>query len=416
MRFIERFEVAENRDLPWAADFLLPAVMWVLLGLPFPAYDTGPEIMPAGALIASTALILPLALRRHYPLIMLGLMTLGGLYTVAAVPFPLPAIAAVPIAIYHVARWVQGPRARISVVVGTAASIIGPARWTLLSGTSSAALSIAFALMVAICIGLVLSPYMVGRRVQETARTRKAQQDFAVERYQRAVQSREQAARIAETKARTEIARELHDIVAHSLSVMIVQAEGGKALASKYPERAEEVLGTIAETGREALGEMRRIVGVLRSDAPPAAEYTPTPGLSDLPEMLAKAGDRISYVPPAWLPEVPTTLGLTVYRIVQESVTNVLKHAGADARATVKLQATPRFLRVEITDDGDGSSASSDGAGSGLKGMRERVMTMGGTLVAGRRPEGGYSVVALLPLPPRRPQPRARVVPEGVRT
>lgn len=416
MRYVERFEIVENRDLPWAADLLLPAVMWAFLGLPFAAYQGGPDVMPEAPLIAATALIAPLVLRRHYPLIMMALMTLGGLYTALAVPYPLPAIAAVPIAVYHVARWVPGRLARISVVVGTIASIIGPARWTLLDGTSSALLLIAFALMVAICIGLVLSPYVVGRRVQETARTQKAQQDIAAERYQRAIQSREQAARMAETRARTEIARELHDIVAHSLSVMIVQAEGGKALAAKHPEKAEEVLGTIAETGREALGEMRRIVGVLRSDAPPAAEYTPTPGLADLPEMLAKAGDRISYTPPAWLPEVPPTLGLTVYRIVQESVTNVLKHAGPDARATVKLQATPRFLRVEISDDGDGSSATSDGAGSGLKGMRERVTTMGGTLVAGGRPGGGYSVVALLPLPLRGPQPRARVMPEGVRT
>lgn len=415
MRFIQRFEVTESRDLRWTADFLLPVAMWAILGLPASvslSYNSDPTMMPLAPLLASTLLISPLVLRRRYPLLMLVLMTVAGVVTVLTVPVPLPAIAAVPIAIYNVARWVVGPTARLSVVIGGIASIVGPASWTLSSGASSSDILVAFSLMFAICIGLVLSPYVIGRRVQENAIAKRAQRDVVAERYERALQAREQAARIAETRARNSIARELHDIVAHSLSVMIVQAEGGKAMAAKHPDKAEEVLGTIAETGREALGEMRRIVGVLRADAPPTPEYAPTPGLADLPEMLAKSGDRVHYTPPEWLPPLPTTLGLTAYRIVQESVTNVLKHAGPDATASVKVQATPRFLRVEITDDGDGSSASSDGAGSGLKGMRERVSAMGGTLVAAPRPGGGFSVVALLPLPAG--IGGSKVIPEGV--
>lgn len=409
MRLIDRLEVPETRHLPWTTDIVLPAVMWVVLGLPVSisgAYPAGyGDYAP---LLASTLLISPLVLRRRYPLLMLALMTLAGLYTVVALTIPLPAIAAVPFAVYSVARWVPGYAARSSVIIGAIAAILGPGRWTLTSSSSSPAIVTSFMLMAAICIGLVLSPYVVGRRVRDNALARKANQDAIADRYQRMLHAREQTARMTEARTRTEIARELHDIVAHSLSVMIVQAEGGKALARKRPEQAEEVLGTIAETGREALGEMRRIVGVLRADVQPAAEYTPTPGIPDIADMVAKSGDRVRYTPPEWLPPVPTTLGLTVYRIVQESLTNFLKHAGPDAIAHVSIQATPRFLRVDVRDDGVGGAATSDGAGSGLKGMRERVATMGGQLVAGPRAEGGYEVVALLPLPASRPQPAAR--------
>lgn len=398
MQIMKYLEVPETRHLRWTADIALPVIMWAVFALPMAALPATSSVDRLQAFLASTLFIVPLVLRRRYPLLMLALMTLAGLYTVVVLSFPVPAIAAVPFAIYSVARWVRGPVARVSVVIGGVASIIGPARWTILTGSSSIGLIIGFGLTAAICIGLVLSPYVVGRRVQETALARKAEQDAVTDRYQRMLHAREQTARMAETRARTEIARELHDIVAHSLSVMIVQAEGGKALAAKRPEKSEEVLGTIAEIGREALGEMRRIVGVLRADTAPAADYTPTPGLADVPEMLAKAGDRVHYRPPAWVPPVPTTLGLTVFRVVQESITNFLKYAGPDATATVSIHCTPRFMRVEISDDGIGSAAPSDGAGSGVKGMRERVTTMGGQLVAGPRPGGGFEVVALLPL------------------
>lgn len=406
MQLLDRLEVTENRHLPWTTDLILPTVMWVALALP--GITDGVD-----AFLASSMLIAPLVLRRRYPLLMLFLMTLAGLYMVLASRYPLPAIAAVPVAVYSIARWVPGLQARSSVIVGGLASVIGPARWVLSSTQSPSQITIAFGLTASMCLGIVLTPYVLGRRVRDNALAKRAEQDAVADRYQRALQAREQSARMAEGRARAEIARELHDIVAHSLSVMIVQAEGGKAMAQKRPEKAEEVLGTIAETGREALSEMRRIVGVLRSDDTPNADYTPTPGLADLPEMIARAGDRVSYSPPTHLPIVPTTLGLTTYRIVQESVTNFLKHAGPESHATVVLQATPRYLRVQVSDDGLGASAGSDGAGSGLKGMRERVATMGGQLVAGAKPDGGFEVTALLPLPVGGPPRQYAGIPQG---
>lgn len=406
MKLLERLEVPENRALRWRGDIGLTVVLILVFAV----------LATSGTndILTSALMIAPLALRRHYPLLMLALMTISGIVMVITTTSPQGGLVAVPIAVYSVARWVPGLPARASVLVGGFASIIGPARWVLSASNEAPQIVAGFGIMASLCLGVVLTPYVIGRRVRETALARKAEADAVADRYQRMILAREQSARMAEGRARTEIARELHDIVAHSLSVMVVQAEGGKALATKKPEQAAEVLGTIAETGREALSEMRRIVGVLRADGQTAtAEYAPTPGLPELPDMLEKAGHRVQYIRPPQLPQVPTTLGLTAYRIVQESVTNFLKHAGAEATATVEVQATPRYLRVQISDDGLGGLVSGDGAGSGLKGMRERVAAMGGQLVAGPKPGGGYEVCALLPIPASRGQ--ATVAATGVR-
>lgn len=399
MNFIQRFEVAETRSFPWAVDFVVPAVIFIIFG------SVGREM---SELVASLLLVAPLVLRRRYPLVMMFLISISGVYTLIAMGSPPPAIVTVPMSIFSTARWVRGPTARISVLIGAIGSVAGPARWALYMYNPSQQI-LSFVLLAGLSLGLVLTCYVVGRRLQETVVARELEQQAVAERYQRMLHAREQATRMAEARARTDIARELHDIVAHSLSVMIVQAEGGRALAAKHPERSAEVLNTIAEIGREALGEMRRIVGVLRSDISPAAEYAPTPGLPDLAEMITKAGDRVRYSGPDHFPSVPPALGLTVYRIVQESVTNFLKHAGIDATAEVNVQLTQRFIRIMVRDDGIGAASSSDGAGSGLKGMRERVATMGGQLAAGPRVEGGYEVLALLPLPQSTTRPSSNV-------
>ncbi len=194
-------------------------------------------------------------------------------------------------------------------------------------------------------------------------------------------------------------------MVAHTLGDIIVQANGGKALARKHPEAAAEVLETISETGREALAEMRRIVGVLRADpdAPDSAEYQPAPGLADIPAMVAKAGDHVQLSITGVQPTVSAALGVTVYRVVQEGLTNVLKHAGPQARATVTLIYQPNLISVEVADDGQ-SGGSNDrqanpqvGSGYGLQGMAERVSAMGGEMTAHPLSGGGWVVRAALP-------------------
>jgi signal transduction histidine kinase len=219
----------------------------------------------------------------------------------------------------------------------------------------------------------------------------------AEERYRSLITEREQQARLAESRARTQIARELHDIVAHSLSVMIVQAEGGRALAAKKPEAATQALTTIADTGREALVEMRRILGVLRDD-PGDADFTPAPRLEDIPDLVHRASDRFQLTVNGQPPRVSAALELTVYRVVQEALTNVLKHAGADARASVTLTYAPREIIVDVLDNGSPTGEQTTEPGHGLRGMTERVTSMGGRMVARPRPSGGFQVTVVLPL------------------
>ena len=220
---------------------------------------------------------------------------------------------------------------------------------------------------------------------------------LAEERFLAGARSAQDATELAEDRARTEVARELHDVVAHSLSVIVVQAEGAKALATKKPEAAVEALNVIARTGRSSIGEMRRIVSLLRGESD--ASFGPSPSLPQIPEMVAKAGPRITLEMPEELPPVPESLGLTAFRVVQESVTNFLKHAGPTARATATITCELEAIDIRVTDDGVGVQAPTEGRGAGVRGMRERVAAMGGTFKAGPRTGGGYEVRARLPLP-----------------
>ncbi|MCB0892677.1 MAG: sensor histidine kinase, partial [Propionibacteriaceae bacterium] len=208
-------------------------------------------------------------------------------------------LVVLPIVAYSVARWVPGVAARSVVAIGGFASIIGPLRWaTATQGfTISARGIVLFVLASFVCLGLIVTPYAIGRRVRESSVAHADRIAAAEERYQLLLAEREQQARLAESRARATIARELHDIVAHSLSVMIVQAEGGRAVAAKRPEAAVNALDTIADTGREALSEMRRIVGVLRSEPERrGADWEPAPSLADIGELVHRASDRATLV------------------------------------------------------------------------------------------------------------------------
>ena len=205
-------------------------------------------------------------------------------------------------------------------------------------------------------------------------------------------------ARLAVSDERARIARELHDVVGHSVSVMTVQASAARRLLRPHQEKEREALLVVEQTGREALAEMRRVVGVLRrpEEAPALA---PQPSLEQIERLVEQTRDaglpvdlRIEGEP---VP-LPAGLDLTAYRLVQEGLTNTLKHAGA-ATASVRIHFGPGRLELEVADDGLGGNGKR-GTGHGLIGMRERVDLYGGALESGPRPEGGWLLCARFPL------------------
>lgn len=221
------------------------------------------------------------------------------------------------------------------------------------------------------------------------------------QRAARLERERESEARTAVAEERARIAREMHDVVAHSLSVMVVQAEAAEAMLDVEPERARRPLAAVQDTGRGALTELRRMLGALRETAGDGdAPLTPQPGLAGL-------GDLVDHVRAAGLPvelrvegaarPLPSGVDLSAYRIVQEGLTNALKHAGP-ARAEVLVRYGDRDLELEVSDDGRGRDDASNGGGHGLVGMRERVALYGGELDAGPRPGGGFGLRARLPI------------------
>lgn len=219
-------------------------------------------------------------------------------------------------------------------------------------------------------------------------------------RAERAEREQAAAAELAVQEERVRIARELHDVVAHSVSVMVVQAGAGRRVLDRNPAQAAEALAVVESTGRNALDELRRLLGVLRHEqGAPAIEPQPTAGdLAALVEQWRDAGMDVELDLEDEPRELPAGIGLTVYRIVQEALTNVMKHAGpARAHVTVRYDDA---VHIEVTDDGRGNRPHDDvpSSGQGLIGMRERVELFGGTLVIGARPGGGFRVRATIPL------------------
>ena len=213
-----------------------------------------------------------------------------------------------------------------------------------------------------------------------------------------AEREREVAAREAVVEERARIARELHDAIAHNVSMMVVQAGAERRVLDESQESTRDVLETVEEIGRNALTEMRRLVGMLRTDD--EDPLAPQPGLGDLPTLVGQVREaglpvelRVEGEPRA----LPVGLELSAYRIVQEALTNALKHAG-EARAGVVVRYRDDSLELEVVDDGAGAHAEIASGGHGLVGMRERVALYGGRFEAGRRPAGGFTVRVLLPI------------------
>ncbi|MFD7275601.1 sensor histidine kinase [Streptomyces sp. NPDC059862] len=225
--------------------------------------------------------------------------------------------------------------------------------------------------------------------LSELARIRREQ--WARERAERA-----QAARRRADEERLRIARELHDVLAHSISVINVQAGVGLALLDTDPEQARTALTTIKAASKEALGEVRQVLDTLRT--PGDAPRAPAPGLDRLPELVEQAASAgLTVAVEGEPPRLPPGTDLAAFRIVQEALTNVVRHSGS-RHACVHLDHTAGALRLRIDDDGPATGADAGGSGNGLAGMRERAAALGGTIEAGPRSDGGFRVLAVLPL------------------
>ena len=405
-------------DVAVATVFALFAALVARVAAPVAVLgETGNRWVPAAWAVLIVA---PLAWRRRRPVAsVVAVYTVGLLHTVLGAPMIWPADGAVLVALYSVT--VYGPRwahrtAIVGALVGSAVLAVTLAVTTFSPDPVSALIVMLFAGMTALA---VWAAGLVRRARRETIVAWR-------DRAERLEIERDQQARIATAAERARIAREMHDIVAHSLSVVVAQADGGRYAAQADPDAAARALGTIAETGRAALADMRRLLGVLREDAVEGrpwgagavetlgvgdvavtgtrveADLVPQPAAQDierLVETMRSSGLRVSLVRVGSARPLPPGAGLTAYRICQEALTNVLKHAGPDPSVTVLVQWTADALTLEISDDGRGASATADGGGHGLLGMRERASMFGGSLSCGPRPGGGFRVRAQLPLP-----------------
>lgn len=343
------------------------------------------------ALVVVALLSAGMALHRVRPMTAALLVVVGGLLQLVHDDMVTVADYAMIVVLYTAAKSGPGWLSR----TGLALTVIGPAallaRFPYADGVSFRSNVFGFGFIV-VCLAIA---WVLG----DSMRTRRAYYAELEERATRLEFERDQQAQIAGAAERARIARELHDVVAHNVSVMVVQADGAAYALDASPDRAREALGAIATTGREALAEMRRLLGVLRSQSE-SDEYVPQPGvdqLDDLVEQVRGTGLEVDLAVEGVPVELPQSVALAAYRIVQEALTNTRKHAGPGAGATVRVGYGEDGLEMEIIDDGRGAAAPGDGLGHGLVGMRERVAMLGGRLHTGPDAGGGWAVRALLP-------------------
>ncbi|WP_255378305.1 sensor histidine kinase [Quadrisphaera sp. DSM 44207] len=356
-------------------------------------------------------MVAALALRRVRPVLSTAVVgALALLHVVAGHPLLLVDVA-VLVALYSVT--VHGPAwaRRLGLAAGLAGAVLQGAAvlvesWPFPYQTTAEKLGGAATMAVA-CAVVVTAVWLAG----QWRRTRVAYVDSLEDRARRAEREREQQAVIAAAAERARIARDVHDVVTHSLSVMIAQADGGRYAAAASPAAAVGALETVAATGRSALADMQRLLAVLRADPSPGtgtgtstgarAALAPQPDVGAVPALVAavrasglavdlqETGPRRPLTPAA---------GLAVYRVVQEALTNVLKHAGPAARARVVLAWSSSALSVCVEDDGRGAAAEPSRSGLGLLGMRERLAGAGGSVQARPRAGGGFAVTATVPV------------------
>lgn len=398
------------REHPFEADGLLAGLILGVAVIIWAAYRHGPvpdlggHFRPIDALGMVLILLqtVPLAWRRSRPVPSLAVMAAAGLVFYAFNFLPVSGGVGPMIGLYSVAAHCDRRRSVASLggVILAGFAILG-----LLNVHHHVTLSDVVISTLELAVAWTLG---------DNLRTRRAYTASLEERAARLEREQENGARRAVNEERARIARELHDVVAHSVSVMVVQAGAARRVLGRDPDRAAEALSSIETTGRQALDELRRLLGMLReySDQPPS--LAPQPQLRDLDALVAQveeAGVGVQLTVEGQPRELPSGIDLSVFRIVQEALTNTLKHAGP-AHAHIALRYSSTELVLQVIDDGRGAAdrvGRRDGNGNGigdrrdgqgLVGMRERVALYGGQLRTGPKPGGGYEVEARLPLTP----------------
>ena len=351
----------------------------------FYAFDAWAEVpavgpmagIPFAGLVLLVIACVALYWRRAYPLLVLAataaltIVAAGIGYTELAPGF------AMLVALYSVGRYVDDERWTYVGLAGSFA-VIG---FDYLIGEITA---------VAVGFGFVVLSvvWYIGRRLRERAeRSEELRRERAADS-DRAVQAE-----------RTRIARELHDVVAHRVSLMTVQAGAAKTVAAEDPQAALRAMEAVEHAGRQALDELRHLLGVLRPSAD-GGSLGPQPGLADVPRLVdqfREAGLDVSLSVSGATTDLPARVDLSAYRIIQEALTNVLKHAGPGAQSDVRISIDVSAVAIQISDDGQAATGL-PGSGHGIMGMRERALLLGGSLTAGPRAAGGFRVAAHLPI------------------
>ncbi|MEV5894513.1 sensor histidine kinase [Nonomuraea fuscirosea] len=379
-----------HEKLAAAASVAPLVVLCALLAVPYAvngpppgaAQNSDQYLGVAGYLALSAALLAPLAWRRR-PLVCFAAVALISFGQWLAGVSPLPANLAVLVALWAVAYRCSFRWALAAGLVAELGVFLALVHW------DDPTFGMFFSGSV-----FVVTIWLTGLY----ANTRRRYLESLEERAERAERERDQQARMAAAAERARIARELHDVVAHNVSVIVVQADGAGFAMDRDLEQARLAVKTISKTGRAALAEMRRLVGVLRENEAAGTDYTPQPGLGQLEELVSGAGVPARLSVGGVPAELPEGQQLAVYRIVQEALTNALKHGGPGVRASVEIDYSGPELVVRVVDDGRGAAAPVSSDGHGLIGMRERVGMYGGAVSAGPRPGGGFEVLARLPM------------------
>jgi signal transduction histidine kinase len=343
--------------------------------------------------VFDAALVVPLVWRRRAPLIVFAVLAAVGLVQWFA-GVRLGADVALLVSLYTVAAHRPRRTAVAAAAVLQIGVVLAAARFVP-AGEGNVLASLIF------LTGLAAAAFFIGTTVQ----TRRAYLGALVDRTTALERERDQQARLAATAERARIARELHDVVAHSLTVVVTMAEAAAIVGETDPAASRAAMVQVATTGRDALAEMRRLLGVLRTDVPDDGEAdhagrAPAPGLDRIEELIATVRAaglpvRLTVTGPAR--RLPSALDATAYRVVQESFTNVLKHAADPTRVQLLLQWSAGDLVVQVSDDGRARPGGTPTGGQGLSGMRERLALFEGSLTTGPGVSGGWTVRATLP-------------------
>jgi signal transduction histidine kinase len=373
-------------DLLVAAAYTAPALAATIAFRDGETEGPGLVLQWLAVVVSGTALVF----RRRAPMSCLA-ATAGIMLITFSVPASFATVATA-MALYAVGVYRSARHAVLSLL-GTSAVLLVAAvllPWSMVDlGQAVQAIAV---LVIATLIGL-------------NVRTRRRYVGALVDRADRLMREREHLASIAAAAERNAIAREMHDIVSHGLAVMISLAHGSAEIASTDPARAVQAMRQVAETGRVAVTDMRRMLGVLSEGDTEgntqmlAGAIVPSPGVADIPDLveLFRSAGLPVVLESAGVPPADSGFQLAIYRIVQEGLTNALKYARSATAVTVRTEFSPHAILASVTDDGQPEVAAADHAGRGVAGMRERVALYGGTLRAGPLASGGWSVTARFP-------------------